>query len=272
MRHDRAVEFGAEVDDLDAVPEALRRHRLVVVRGRRLGVDEQVALTARFGRVVGGVPGVPQVRYEDERRHPDHAFFNERWHADLSWCVEGPTITVLYGLAVGRRAAPTAFADTVTGFERLAPARCEAVSGWQAFHHVERSRVLRYGRGSPPSSRGGRPRAAARPGHDAAVPSLVAEPGACRAVVVTDPASGRCGILLGDHAWTLHGHPETEGRRLVDDLQADVVAVADRRVHQWQPGDLVVYDNRTVLHRREPTERPGRRRVLRRTVAWPDDG
>ena len=101
------------------------------------------------------------------------------------------------------------------------------------------------------------------------VPTYVDEPGACHPVVVRDPASGLPGVLLGDHAWTLDGFSDAEGRALVEDLQAQVVATAERYVHAWQPGDLVVFDNRTVLHRREARARSSRRRLLRRTVAWP---
>lgn len=266
------VVFGVEVDDLDDVPRALHLHRLVVIRGRRLDVDDQVELTSRLGHVVGSAPDVPQVRYEDDRRmHPDHAFFNEQWHADLAWCAEGPTHTVLYGLVIGRRAAPTGFVDTITGFDQVAAPQRAAASGWQARHHVERSRIVRHGRGSPtqpPPRRRRRP--ATAPGHDAALPTYVEEPGASHPVVVADPASGHLGVLLGDHAWGLDGAvDEDEGRRLIEDLQAQVVGAGERYVHRWRTGDVVAFDNRTVLHRREPVARQGGRRVLRRTVAWP---
>jgi taurine dioxygenase len=271
------VTFGVAVDDLVDVADALRRHRLVVVRGRRLDVDEQVRFTATLGCVVGSAPGQPQVRYEDDRVAPaGSAFFNEQWHADLSWCAQGPVRTVLYAIDVGREAPATAFVDTVTGFERLPDDARAEVASWRARHHVEHSRQLRYGRGEVASAprrwalrRYPRP----RPIETATVPTEVDRPGPAHPVVVTDPGSGRKGVLLGDHAWTLEGFPDAEGRRRVEEVQAGVVALGDRYVHGWRKDDLVVFDNRTVLHRREPsadpaaTRRPVRR--LRRTAAWP---
>jgi alpha-ketoglutarate-dependent taurine dioxygenase len=272
MGHDRSVTLGAEVDDIEAVVQAARLHRVVVLR-RRLDVDEQVRITAMLGQVVGGEPGVPQVRYEDDRRaHPDVAFFNEQWHADLSWCAEGPTVTVLYAMAAGRGAAPTAFVDTVSGFAALPPTQRAEVTEWRARHHAEISRTLRYGRPSPRKARRRRParrRPPARPGHGARVPTYVDEPGASHPVVVEASGGPHRGVLLGDHAWTLEGYPDTEGRRLLEELQDRVVAVGERYVHHWRPGDLVIFDNRTVLHRRETAARSSRRRLLRRTVAWP---
>lgn len=262
--------FGVEVEDVDEVPDALAEHRLVRLRSGALELEEQVALTARLGRVVGSAPGVPQVRYEDDRRmsDPDHIFFNEQWHADLSWCAEGPSVTVLYAVAASRWAAPTGFVDTVSGFARLDPARQAAAAGWTACHHVERSRVVRHGRGSPAPSAPAEGLPLPRPGHGAHLPTFVDEPGARHEVVVLDP-QGRPGVALGDHAWTLAGVDEAEGIRLVDGLQDAVVASGERVVHRWRPGDLVAFDGRTVLHRREPSRRLTRRRLLRRTVAWP---
>lgn len=268
------MRFGVVVDHPDDVPRALRDHRLVVVRGRRWDLDAQIDLTARLGTVVAGAPGVPQVRYEDDRqrRRPDHVFFNEQWHADLSWSAQGPTVTLLCALVAGRRAAPTAFVDTISGFERLPDDLRDRASRWQARHHVERSRIERHGRGSPPLPT---PRAgldAPRPGHDPVEPTYVDDPGAAHPVVVAHLPSGRSGVQLGDHAWSIDGHGVDDGRRHVDDLQGRIVAAGDRYVHRWRREDLVVFDGRTVLHRREPTGRATRRRLLRRTVAWPDDG
>ena len=262
--------LGVQVEHPDDVPDAVELHRLVLLRNSRLDVDEQVALTARLGRVVGSEVDVPQVRYEVDRgRHPDHAFFNQQWHADLSWCEEGPAITVLCRVRAGRGAPRTAFVDTVSGFERLPLARRDQVRGWTAHHHVERSRVLRHGRGTPPPAAPlRRPPRSPRPVGGEAVPTYVCEPGAAHPVVVRHEPSGRDGVLLGDHAWTLGSCPEVEGRRLVEELQAEVVAAGERYVHRWRRGDLVVFDNRTVLHRREGLAHH-RRRLLRRTVAWP---
>ena len=268
--------LAVEVDRLDAVADALARGRVAVMRGVDLSVDAQVAFTAGLGTLVGDDRGLPQVRYEDDRTaSADQRLYNEQWHADLSWSEEGPAVTVLYGLELGRAVAPTALVDTVSAFARLTDAERCSVRRWLACHHVGRSRAERYGplrrRWWPRLGRcasPARPSASARAGVHR--PTHVDEPGAVHPVVVTQPGTGAEGVTLGDHAWTLVDRPDTEGRRQVDRLQQRLVQLGDHYLHEWREGDLVVFDNHTTLHRREPGARRSSRRVLRRTVAWPE--
>ena len=261
------MDFGIEIDDLADLPDAVASHRLVVRRGRAPTLDQQIALTARLGSVVGSAPDVAQVRYEDDRRiRADHAYFNEQWHADVSWSAEGPVVSVLCALVIGRGAAATSFADTVSGFARLTPAVSDRAATATALHHVERSRHLRHGRGSPAAGRTRRRFRAAPPAIGARPPTLVDEPGAAHPLVV--PTRSGPGLTIGDHAWTIDGVDAEQGAAFVDDLQRRVVDAADTYTHRWQRGDVVAFDNRSVLHRREPAPL-ARRRILRRTIAWP---
>ncbi len=271
------MSLGVEIAQLESVPDALAQGRVAVLRGMDLHVEDQVAFTADLGTLIGDDEGLPQVRYEDDRTaRADHTFYNEKWHADVSWSVEGPAITVLYGLEVGPAVASTAIVDTVSAFARLTESERYSVRSWRACHHVARSRAERY---VPPAEPRGlgldrqapspvwRP---ARAREGVRQPTYVPEPGAVRPVVVTHPGTGREGMTLGDHAWTVVGRSDAEGLRLVDRLQQRLVELGDHYVHEWHEGDLLVFDNRTMLHRREPGARRASRRVLRRTVAWPD--
>ena len=275
------MEFGVEVDDPADVPDAIRRHRLVVCRRAGSSLEQQVDLTARIGRLVGDVrdvrdfadvADVAQVRHEDERRmSDDQRYFNEQWHADVSWSAEGPVVSVLVALEAGRFVAPTAFVDTVSGLAGL-PAARRPPDDAVAWHHVERSRIHRHGRGTPAPVPGRTqyvPEPISRPG--AAPPTLVHEPGASRPVIVTHEPTGERGVSLGDHAWTMDPD-DPASPAAVDALQAALVDAGAHYVHRWRVGDLVAWDNRTVLHRREPRRWNHRRgeRVLRRTAAWPE--
>ncbi len=267
------MDFGVEVTDPADVPDAVRRHRLVVCRGAAPTLEEQVDLTARIGRLVGDAADVAQVRHEDDRRmSDDQRYFNEQWHADVSWSAEGPVVSVLVALEAGRFVAPTAFVDTVSGLAAL-PAELRPADDAKAWHHVERSRIHRHGRGSPlpvPGRAPYLPAPIARPG--AATPTLVDEPGSPRSVIVVHPPTGEHGVSLGDHAWTMDPD-DPSSPDAVDAFQNALVAAGATHVHRWRVGDLVAWDNRTVLHRREPRRWNGRRgdRVLRRTAAWPDE-
>ena len=266
------MDFGVEVVDPSDVVAAVRRHRLVVCRGARLTLEEQLDLTGGIGRLVGEARDVAQVRHEDDRRMPDdQRYFNEQWHADVSWSAEGPVVSVLVALEAGRLVAPSTFVDTVSGLRALTTDR-RPDDRTTAWHHVEKSRLHRHGRGSPvpvPGRAPYLPTPITRTG--ASVPSLVPEPGSSHPVIVTHEPTGERGVLLGDHAWTLDPEDSSSPAE-VDALQAAVVAAGARHVHRWRSGDLLVWDNRTVLHRREPRRWNGWRgeRVLRRTAAWPD--
>ena len=268
------MDFGVEVTDPADVPDAVRHHRLVVCRDAAPTLEEQIDLTARIGRLVGGEIDVAQVRHEDDRRmSDDHRYFNEQWHADVSWSAEGPVVSVLVALEAGRFVAPTSFVDTVSGLAAL-PADQRPAADAKAWHHIEHSRHHRHGRGTPPPIAGHpeyAPGPIARPG--AAPPTLVYEPGAPRPVIVVHEPTGEHGVSLGDHAWTMDPD-DPSSPAAVDALQTALVDRGARHAHRWRVGDLVAWDNRTVLHRREPRRWNGRRgeRVLRRTAAWPNEG
>jgi alpha-ketoglutarate-dependent taurine dioxygenase len=277
------------------VADALRDERVVVVRGQRLSPTAQLRLAASLGtlqgqaRSRGGRRYVPDVRAEvsggpaGDGGRREEIFYNQRWHADLSWAPLGSPVSLLYAVAADAGCASTSWADMIGAYRSLDEETRARVRAWEAFHHVARSRELRCGRQEPPPEAPGRsrrPAALARSlrgrwerrrssaPHFRAVPSEVpGPPGARHAVVQSDPL-GRPFVHAGDHAWALVGVPEPEGLALLDDLNRRIVAEPHVYRHHWQPGDLVVFDNRTLLHRRDPVGDPAARRVLRRCVVW----
>ena len=86
-------------------------------------------------------------------------------------------------------------------------------------------------------------------------------------VVRTHPATGRKNLFVGRHASHIIGQPEAESRKLLRVLTEEAAQPPRTWKHQWQPGDLVIWDNRCVLHRGHeyPHEEP--RVMVRTTVA-----
>ena len=302
--------FGVEIAGLDlrhvtasdargAILAALRAHRVVLVREQRLDESMQLALAAALGTVVGtarprGRRSVPDVHHQADSTctgpPPRLQLYNQQWHADGSWAAQGAPVTVLYAVAADPGSASTAFADMMSAYDALDASTKAAIDSWQAFHHVAHSRMLRYGQpierrivdeGAP------RPRVGAvlrrrltalvtelrRPHVRIAVapPIRLDPPGAAHPVVQIDPASGRRFVHLGDHAWSLAGHDDACGRALVDALNRRIVRADNVYRHQWRRGDLLLYDNRSVLHRRCIDGAEGTRRLLRRCGVWLDD-
>jgi alpha-ketoglutarate-dependent 2,4-dichlorophenoxyacetate dioxygenase len=104
-------------------------------------------------------------------------------------------------------------------------------------------------------------------------PALVTEaektqhPPVRQAVVLEENPYGPA-LYLGAHARSIEGMNEAESRTLIDRLMAH--ATEDRFIysHRWTPGDLLIWDNRAVLHRATPfASTTERRHMVRTTVA-----
>ncbi len=87
-----------------------------------------------------------------------------------------------------------------------------------------------------------------------------------QALVRTNPFNGRKAIYIGSHAWYIEGVDDAESRRLLDDLLAHTTRPECVYQHRWTQWDLVMWDNRAVLHRGRPWDAERYRRVMRRTT------
>ena len=83
-------------------------------------------------------------------------------------------------------------------------------------------------------------------------------------IVRTHPETGRKCLYLGDHAESIVGMPYDEGRALIDELNALAVHPDLTYEHRWQPRQLIVWDNRCVMHRATDYDPATQRRVVRR--------
>ena len=86
-------------------------------------------------------------------------------------------------------------------------------------------------------------------------------------VVRTHPETGRTCLYLGDHAESIVGMPYDEGRALIDELNALAVHPDLTYEHRWQPHELIVWDNRCLMHRAtayDPADAVARRAPLHR--------
>jgi alpha-ketoglutarate-dependent taurine dioxygenase len=77
-------------------------------------------------------------------------------------------------------------------------------------------------------------------------------PAPLRPLVKIHPATGRPSLLIGRHAYGIPGMSEEESEELLATLLEDACRPPRTYTHDWTVGDLVVWDNRCVLHRAEP--------------------
>ena len=96
-------------------------------------------------------------------------------------------------------------------------------------------------------------------------------PPVIHSLVRTHPATGRKALYLASHASHIVGWPVPEGRMLIRDLMEHATQPQFVHTHQWQVGDLVIWDNRATMHRARPFDLDQYKRDMRRaTVMDPD--
>jgi alpha-ketoglutarate-dependent 2,4-dichlorophenoxyacetate dioxygenase len=141
----------------------------------------------------------------------------------------------------------TEFASTRAAYERLPAALRARIDGMTAIHSFVYSRGL-IGDGLLP------------PEHAAQVPPVP------QALVRANPVNGRKAFFVGSHACEILGVPTDEARALLREMLALATRPDAVYTHRWRVGDLVVWDNRCVLHRGRPWDESRHRRVMHRTT------
>jgi len=91
-----------------------------------------------------------------------------------------------------------------------------------------------------------------------------------QALIRTHPATGRKNFFVGAHVVTIVGWPEEPARALIDSLIDWCVQPRFVHQHRWQQHDLVMWDNRRVMHRGLPFDEAAHRRVMARTTVAGD--
>jgi alpha-ketoglutarate-dependent 2,4-dichlorophenoxyacetate dioxygenase len=87
-----------------------------------------------------------------------------------------------------------------------------------------------------------------------------------QAMIRANPTNGRKAFFVASHACEIVGMPTDEARTLIRDLLERATAPDLVYTHRWRPGDLVMWDNRCVLHRGRPWNESRYRRVMHRTT------
>lgn len=286
--------FGAEVRDIDLtddIPDATRRalaaalatHQLLLFRDQRLTPEHQARLGSCFGQLRPAyqaehhpcshehVHYIANVDLEGRSidTHPDP--YSACWHSDGSWSAQPAKATVLHAVRVPASGSTTQFADMHSLLEGLPMPLRDDVASWRVVHDVELSRAgrdrrwpwqWRRGRGGPAPTEHFRD--GARLLRRALQRDLTTHP-----AVRVHPETGRRLLFLGDHAWRVVGMAWPHGVRMVRRLNDIEPAPPATITHRWRPGDVLAWDNRSLLHRVGPYEL-GEARIMQRCVILGD--
>ncbi|MEP7276963.1 MAG: TauD/TfdA family dioxygenase [Betaproteobacteria bacterium] len=254
------VDLAQDVDDevFDAIYAAFLRHQVLHFGPLDLPPARQVAFARRFGEVqvhvmnqyhADGFPELYRLSNLDpdgkpNGKHPDRGTI--AWHTDGSWRPVTGHATIIYGEVVAGSGGETHFCDMYGAYERLDRRWKARIDGLRAVHNLDFSRTRRHG--EDPMSEAQR----------------LATPPVDHPVVRSHPETGRECLFLGDHAESIVGMTYDEGRALIEELNALAVHPDLSYEHRWSVGDLLVWDNRCVMHRATPYDPFTQGRVVRR--------
>jgi alpha-ketoglutarate-dependent taurine dioxygenase len=232
-----------------AIEDAFHAHAVLVFPGQALEPDAQVAFARRFGEIEhlygdrGWVPITNQRRdgslLEDDSPPMQIMRGNEGWHTDSSYMPLAAKASVLAAQVVPTRGGETEWADMRAAWDALDPALRARIDGLSAHHSIRYSqrRIGDLGAHASPAQAGY--------GYDVEAPPL-------RPLVKRHPVTGRPALFIGRHAHAIPGLSAAESESLLDALLDFACRPPRVYRHAWQPGDVVVWDNRCVLHRARP--------------------
>jgi alpha-ketoglutarate-dependent taurine dioxygenase len=235
----------ADLDDAawTEIEDAFHEFAILIFPGQHLTNEEQQAFGRRFGEfdelsATGLTPISNQMKDGTlvDPGHPGMTILkgNEGWHTDSSYMKVAAKASMLSARVVPSIGGTTEWADMRAAYDALSDSMKELVGTLSAFHSIVHSQ-RKMGYAVVPGSYG----------HDETEPPR-------RPLVKLHPATGRPSLFIGRHAYGLEGMSEDESERFLDGL-VELACQAPRvYAHPWQVGDIVVWDNRCVLHRARP--------------------
>jgi taurine dioxygenase len=263
--------LGAEIRGVDlrnineqefaAIYSAWLDRLVVLLRGQQLNDEDLIAFSRRFGaldwapvqetgrRFVEGHPEIYVVSNVIENGAPIGSLGagEATWHTDMSYLEDPPKASMLYALEVPPAGGNTYFCDMYHAYESLPEPMKRRISGYKLKHDgtYNSGGYLRQG--------------------VAAVDDPVNSPGAYHPLVCRHPETGRRMLYLGRRRNAyLGGLSLAESEALLDELWSYASREEFAWHNVWRPGDLVLWDNRCTMHRRDPFD-ANSRRIMHRT-------
>jgi taurine dioxygenase len=263
--------FGAEIRGVDlrtmdeaafaAIHRAWIAHQVLLFRGQNLTDADLIAFSRGFGdldhapvqeagqTIAQGMPEIYVVSnvIENGVAIGSLGYGEAVWHTDMSYLREPPKASMLYALEIPPEGGDTSFVDMYAAFGALPKSLRERGMGLRVKHDGTYNSGGFVRQGVTPTDD---PRQA---------------PGTLHPLVCTHPESGRRMLYLGRRrmAW-LEGFDLAGSDALLDEIWAFATQPRFVWTHQWRVGDLVLWDNRCTMHRRDPFD-ANQRRVMHRT-------
>ncbi len=266
------AEFGARVSGIDAsAPLAdetigeIRRiiddYSFVLFPNQDMNDERQLAFTRYLGEpepnhVILGREGrveyfgtIGNVMEDNRQLGNDHARTihqtgNNMWHSDSSFREVPSMVSIMAAYEVPAEGGATEFVSNRAGYNRLDDGEKARIDPLVTVHDYvfSRSKVTEVDGN-----------------HAASLPPVKQK------LVRSNPGNGAKNYYIGSHVREVVGWPVEDGRALLDDLLERTTQTEHIYSHHWQPGDLVIWDNRCLLHRGTGYDADKYRRYMRQT-------
>lgn len=259
-----SVDIGRAISDdvFEQIRAAFEQYSVLVFSGQQMDDAQQIAFSERFGPLERTVPSNPAagsvfarqsnidiktgeaIPVDDRRMLYQKA--NMLWHADSTFKETQSLCSILSAREVPPLGGATEFASTRSLYDEL-PARLrEEIEDLEVEHDLVYSRRI--------------------VGFEFTEDEAAAMPSAHHRLVQINPVTGRKSLLIGAHAKRIVGWPQSRSRELLDDLLERTTKSTSCYRHEWKTNDVIVWDNRSILHRATPYDASKFRRLMQRTT------
>jgi len=168
------------------------------------------------------------------------------WHSDMTYIKIPPPASILLGIEIPDEGGDTYFSDQNAAMESLPDELIDRIEGLTIKHNAAHTSVGRL-----------------RPGFEEFDDPRDA-PGAVHPIIITHSETGKRALYLGRREWAyIPGLELTASEALLDELWSYAALPSHVWRQKWQPNDLIIWDNRRVMHRRDDFDQSARRLMKR---------
>jgi len=251
------------VDTVEAIQRAVDEYSILRFPNQECSDEMQLAFTRTLGEpepnhVILGREGrveffgtIGNVTASGEQLGNDHKQMiflsgNNMWHSDSSFREIPSRFSIMCAYEVPEEGGTTQFVSARAAYARLPEDLQTRMEPMRVIHDYTFSR--------------------SKVGADAVTPSHAASlPPVEQKLVRRNPRHRQSNYYVGSHAREVVGLDESESRLLLDDLLERATASEHIYTHRWTPGELVIWDNRCLLHRGTGFDADAYRRLMRQT-------
>ena len=263
-----SLNFVAEISDIDVtsitndqfdqIYKAWLTYGVLRIRGQQLDEDELQAFSSRFGPLeeipMGRLPESERAKIKNryvtqlsniiQNGKPIGGLGNAEasWHSDMTYVDSPPPASVLLGIEIPDQGGDTYFSDQNAALTAIPDELATRLKDFSIKHNAAHTSIGKLRPGFEPFDD---PRNA---------------PGAVHPVITAHPETEKQALYLGRREWAyMPGLELEESEALLDEIWSYAALTENVWQQQWQPFDLIIWDNRRVLHRRDNFDPNARR-------------